>query len=108
MNAIQGIRFEAESTNTAYALELTRTNVYGMSDDRSGVANVVIMLTDGVPSNGKTGRDKAIDQATKLKNSNVKIITIGVTKHVDEDLLKEMSSNKVNIYVNIYYYLIEY
>lgn len=98
-DAIKGIGFESESTNTSFALQLTRTHVYGMNDDREGVSNVAIVLTDGVPTGYEEGRQKALEQATLLKNSGVKIITIGVTRQIDQELLKDMSSGGVSLLI---------
>ena len=48
---IKKLNYLDESTNTSAALDMARTSVFGKTGDRLGIPNVVLMLTDGDPSN---------------------------------------------------------
>ena len=96
ISAIDQLRFLDEETNTAHALTLARTGMFGPNapGDRPDVQNVAIVLTDGKPSNysNTSGKHLAASAATMLRDSGVKIISVGVTYSIDVDLLKEISS----------------
>jgi len=79
-NAIRNISYCNESTNTAGALRLTRTEIFVTANgDRSGVPNVIVLLTDGNPT-GET--DFLSGEVDLIKNLGVRIIGIGVTNQV--------------------------
>ena len=96
VNAIGQLPFLDEETNTAHALTLARTYMFGANatGDRPGSPNVAIILTDGKPTNGThiSGKDMASAAATKLRDSGVRIVSIGVAQSIDIDLLKNISS----------------
>ena len=96
IDAIARLPFLDEETNTAHALTLARTGMFGANapGDRPDVQNVAIVLTDGKPSNysNTNGKLLAATAATMLRDSGVKIISVGVTNSIDVDLLKEISS----------------
>ena len=68
----------------------------GAPGDRPNVPNVAIILTDGKPTGvatgGATGEALAKQEAQMLRDSGVRIISIGVTRQISESLLKDMSS----------------
>ena len=61
----------------------------GAPGDRAGVPNVAIILTDGKPTDGNAS---ALRAAAELRDSGVRIISIGVTRQISENLLRDMSS----------------
>ena len=62
--------------------------------DRHGSPNVAIILTDGKPTNGThvSGKDMASQAASLLRNSGVRIVSIGVAQSISVDVLKTISS----------------
>ena len=96
ISAIGQLPFLDEETNTAHALTLARTGMFGANapGDRPDVQNVAIVLTDGKPSNysNTSGKQLAADAATMLRDSGVQIISIGVAQSISVDLLKDISS----------------
>ena len=64
----------------------------GAPGDRPNVPNVAIILTDGKPTGGEVGEALAKKEAQMLRDSGVRIISIGVTRQISEALLKDMSS----------------
>jgi len=77
-------------TNTAGGLYLANHVIFKPKNgDRPGVANIVILLTDGV-SNIDT--DKTVPYAEEAKRNGVKMITIGVSNNVDKKELKAIAS----------------
>ena len=44
------LRYPGGDTNTTAGLELTKDNVYGRSGDRQDKRNVVVIITDGIPT----------------------------------------------------------
>ena len=75
----------------SYALYLARTQMFGQGApaDRARVRNVAIILTDGKPTGGNAS---ALRAAAELRDSGVRIISIGVTRRINENLLRDMSS----------------
>ena len=88
---MENLKFLDETTNTTYALHLARTQLFGSEDrgDRPNVPNVAIILTDGKPTGDVATAAKA---ARELRDSGVRIISIGVTREISEELLMNMSS----------------
>ena len=91
VNRMENLKFLDETTNTTYALHLARTQLFGSEDrgDRPNVPNVAIILTDGKPTGDVATAAKA---ARELRDSGVRIISIGVTREISEELLMNMSS----------------
>ena len=54
---------------------------------------IILFLSDGRPSGGLEGVNKAIEAANYAKAHNVKIVTVGIGGPIDlnEELLKDMS-----------------
>ena len=55
---------------------------------------IILFLSDGRPSGGLEGVNKAIEAANYAKAHNVKIVTVGIGGPIDlnEELLKKMSN----------------
>ena len=91
-NAILGIPYMGQTTNTPEALIQTRNQCFNpATGDRPDVINLAIIVTDGLPF-PSSRRDPAIAEAAALRNTGVTMIAIGITSVIDEDFLKEMSS----------------
>ena len=57
--------------------------------DRSDVANIAVLITDGVATREET---RTILDANALKDTGVTLLTLGITEAVDKDMLAKMSS----------------
>ena len=89
-NAIRNLNYMGGLTNTPEALIQTRLQCFSpTTGDRPGVANLAIIVTDGVPN---LDMDSATREAAALRDTGVTMIAIGVTARIDEGFLKEMSS----------------
>ena len=79
-NAVRNIHYGDGHTNTTGALRLMRTEIFNSANgDRAGVPNVVILITDGVPTKEVDGLD---EEVARIKNSGVRIVGVGVTNAV--------------------------
>lgn len=91
--AIDGIEFANGETHTGKALEYLRTKAFttqeGYRSDPN-IPKIAIVITDG----HSTHKDKTQEEATKLKEQDVEIYSIGVGDEVDNEELTEMASNK--------------
>ena len=91
-NAILNIAYIGQTTNTPEALIQTRTQCFNPSNgDRRDVDNLAIIVTDGVPFPAEL-RQPAIEEAKRLRDTGVIMVSVGITDIIDEDFLKEMSS----------------
>jgi molecular chaperone DnaK len=70
-------------TDIADALNITREDVLARAEN----SKLVILVTDGGSS-----ETPAINEATKLKNSNTRVVTIGVGSGVNKYLLENIAS----------------
>lgn len=91
-NRIGGIPYDSGGTNTHRALKYVRETSFRHS--RSGVAKIVIVITDG-KSNDKP---KTVEEASKLRNSGAIVFSIGVGDGVDRDELREMASKSTYVF----------
>ena len=90
--AILAIRYMGQQTNTPEALIQTRTQCFNsLNGDRRDVDNLAIIVTDGVPY-PDARRQPAIEEARALRNTGALMVSVGITDVIDEDFLKEMSS----------------
>ena len=91
-DAILRINYIGGQTNTPEALIQTRTQCFNPSNgDRRDVDNLAIIVTDGVPFPAEL-RQPAIEEAKRLRDTGVIMVSVGITDIIDEDFLKEMSS----------------
>ena len=82
VDAVKKIRYGDGNTNTTGALRLMRTEIFNSANgDRSDVPNVAILITDGVPTKEVDGLD---EEVKRIKNSDIRIIGVGVTNAVSE------------------------
>ncbi len=95
--AIQAINYDRDRTNIAHGLELARENIFGRSDDRPLIPNILILITDGIP-NEREG--DTINQADLTKAAGIFIISVGITEEINEAELISISSNDVVLTVS--------
>ena len=96
-NIINGIFYNGGGTNTADALKLANDRILqeslGMRPERSGVPKIVIVLTDG-ESNDYT---LTINEAKRIKNRGINIISIGVGNLKEQELI-DMATSLNDVY----------
>ena len=91
--ALLNIAYLGQTTNTLEALLQTRTQCFNAANgDRPNVANLAIVITDGVPFPDNR-RTPALNEAKVLSDTGATVISIGVTNNIDADFLKGMSSS---------------
>jgi Mg-chelatase subunit ChlD len=90
LTAVAAMKYRGENTNTTGGLywseQVLSNPSYGA---RPGVAKVIILITDGVPT---YDADKLQAQVTSIKNTMFRIVTVGVTNKINETLLKSIAS----------------
>ena len=90
--ALLRLPYLGQTTNTPEGLRVTREQCFNRENgDRSGVLNLAIFISDGVPHPADR-RDPAVREAEALKNTGASVVAIGVTNIIDADLLKRISS----------------
>ncbi len=90
--AILGLNYLGQTTNTPEALVVTRTECFNPSNgDRPDVDNLAVIITDGVPFPDER-REPAIQEGRALRDSDAVMVSIGITDVIDEDFLRELSS----------------
>ena len=93
--AFRRIRNTGGNTNTTGALRLARTDVFSSLADRPGVRDVLVLITDGVPSLRYEAAG-LLPEANRLKNLGIRLIGVGVTTAVDSVLMREIVSLPVS------------
>ena len=78
------------NTNTQAAIQTARTQLFVSGSDRSDAQNILIVITDGVPT---IRPENTIPEADTTKRNNIDIFAVGITRFIDEDTLKQMSSS---------------
>jgi len=79
---VRSIAYVGGNTNTTGGLRLMRSEIFNIANgDRPDVANVAILITDGIPTREV---DQLPGEVRRLKNSGVKIVGVGVTAAVSE------------------------
>jgi len=80
--AIGNIQYLGGNTNTTGALRLMRTEIFNAANgDRPDVPNVVILITDGIPTREVAGLP---DEVLRNKNIGTRIVGVGITNAVSE------------------------
>ena len=92
MNAVRNLQNEypGGNTNTQAAIQTARTQLFVSGSDRSDAQNILIVITDGVPT---IRPENTIPEADTTKRNNIDIYAVGITRFIDEDTLKQMSSS---------------
>jgi hypothetical protein len=99
--AIDAVTFTAGSTNTGAALEMLRLT--GFNNERPGVPNIAIVITDGLSSDP----DSTKLQARLAKAGNI-LIAIGVGNQVDQTELSNIGSVDKDTGVPLVYQVTSY
>ena len=88
--AIKAISFMGGHTNTSGGIRIMNDVEFTSGNgDRPNINNIAIIITDGVST-----RDvgDTIPEAIRARNRGIKIYSVGITKGINEQELKEMSS----------------
>jgi collagen type VI alpha len=76
IDAISRIKYTYGMTNTADALKLMRTEMFSPANgDRPGIANLAIVITDGVST---VKNDSTIPEANRAREQGIQIYAIGI------------------------------
>jgi len=90
LKLVSDLKYRGENTNTTGGLYWSRQiltdSKYG---SRKDVAKVIILITDGVPTYDK---DKLQAEVDIIKNSLIRIVSVGVTNKINETLLKSIAT----------------
>ena len=92
--AIYDIKYLNNDTNTAEGFRVTREECFNVANgDRHIIQNLAILISDGRPEPDDNIRvPAALAEAEALKNTDVILLAIGVTDHIDADFLRSVSS----------------
>lgn len=99
--AILKVDIKDENTNTSGGIKVMRTEAFSTQEDRKGVDNVAIVITDG-----KSTRDskQTIPEARKAEADNIKVYTIGITPSIDKYEIRKISS--APMWENVTYWIL--
>jgi len=89
-SAILNMGYVGSYTNTSGGIRTANFEQFtSLRGDRSGVPNIAIILTDGVPN---LDVDLTVPDAQALSAAGVDVYAVGITNAIDENLLKSISS----------------
>ena len=91
-NRINRIPYDSGGTNTHLALKYALETSFRHS--RSGVAKIVIVITDGKSNNKRM----TLEEAGRLRSSGAIIFSVGVGSGVDRDELLGMASKSAYVF----------
>ena len=94
IRAIGRISYRGGRTNVAGGLELARTALFNSNEDRPGVQNIVLLITDGVPNERV---QDTIPQADALKRVVDRVVSVGVTNNTNQQLLEDIASSRSDV-----------
>ena len=84
-------------TNTQEALRIARDDMFSSRNgDRSGVANKLVILTDG---GSNMGSDQTLLRAQALKNDGVMIYVVSIGQEIDYNEINGISSGSTEPFV---------
>jgi len=89
--AFRSIRNTGGNTNTTGALRLSRTAVWSSLANRPAAYDVLVLITDGMPSK-RFEADGLLPEAARVKALGVRLIGIGVTTAVDDEVMRSIVS----------------
>jgi len=82
ISAIRAIHYDGGNTNTTGGLRTMRLEIFDPNHgDRSGVTNLCILITDGVPTREVEGLQ---DEVNRVKAAGIRVIGVGVTSAVSD------------------------
>ena len=93
---IAALAYPKGKTATSAGINLVVTQIFGTAGDRPEVDNVLVLITDGTPTvpdqpDCLDAETAAINSAQAAQNVTM-IFPVGITRGIDEELLKELSS----------------
>ena len=88
-NAVDGLTLDGGNTNTADALGLVYSSVFGeeIPGDRPHASNIVVVMTDGLSN---LGQQNLRFQAEALHGEGVEIYVVGIGQFVDKMEMRSM------------------
>lgn len=88
-DSVSSIRHLGGQTNTGKALHVTRTQCFNTENgERNSVPNIAVVITDGLPT---IMEYNFMAEASLLKSFST-VLSIGITRSVEKQLLKDISS----------------
>ena len=97
ISAVQRMEWRNENTNTSGGLRAMHRDMFtAKNGDRPEAPNIAIVITDGVST---FDSDLTIPEATKAKQKNIKVISVGISEGVKERELVGMASTPVEDFV---------
>ena len=79
LKAVDGIEYRQERTNMTGGFKVMRQEVFGKDDEQTNDMHVVLLITDGVPTEDV---DKLHNEVQAVKNMGIRVVGLGVTKLV--------------------------
>ncbi|ESO97298.1 hypothetical protein LOTGIDRAFT_231503 [Lottia gigantea] len=91
---IAGLQWYAgERTETGLGIEFMRKNI--MSEARTGVRHICIVITDGESQDSK----KTADEAKLARNAGIQMMAVGVSESVNEEELNKIAGDPSQVYI---------
>lgn len=100
LGAVAAVANTGGNTNTTGALRLARLAVIGDMSNRAGVADVVVVVTDGVPSVRYEAAGLSAE-AQSIRDLGVRVLGIGVGTAVDEQVMRSIVTFPQTDYFNV-------
>lgn len=89
LSAINNLTYIGGDTATTLGLRAMRTQVFGLSGDRSNAANIAITITDGNPTELVSELNGEIQMA---QSQGITMVAVGITNAINETVLRSLSS----------------
>ena len=103
LNAIDGIPFLDQTTNTAAAIRYMRTTMFTpQNGDRYSAPNSVIIITDGVPrvpNDVNEARRLTLQEANLAKAQRINMFTVGIGPELTTEFLAQIADQPINTHV---------
>jgi len=95
ISAIDELTYKGEETYMSYGLEESH-RILGKSARgfRAGIPKLIVLITDGIPSEGNLEDTK--DQVDLIKADNIRIISVGVGSNTDVAFLESVASSETD------------
>ena len=90
--AIDNIIYPYGATYTGKALNLARSQLYTQHQDRKGIPNLCILITDG------KANDDVKAPVDALRNIGTTIFAVGAGKNFDRDELERIAGSPTNVF----------
>lgn len=100
VRAVSSISNSGGNTNTTGALRTARLGVLSSSGNRPTAQDIIVLITDGVPSR-RYEADGLMAEVDLLKRNGVIIIGVGVTTAVNDSLMLQIVSDPASDYFDV-------